>query len=413
MPLLISRLDESARIGRIEVGMNGSSFAINVLPEALRLCALIGMSLVILCGVVLTKLFGHMADEMTETFGYDNACVYFDLPPSTYVLPLLYVPFVTVQVLYCFMEIVRARDAYEGGELSLIGYRFLFTAHSYVAFSVWLFLLIFTIHPNGTRKIITLHSLPFVNLEVAFLVLQWAVAYFGLFVIWKREHAIAKWYVRQQVWHTSSFKISATCSSTHRSQNKMDIGGLIAAANVVTAVLLPLLVLAYFLFPYTWRPGLRITNRACPSVIRTPMSFAFIFFLLVAWINAPEIRGGTAASRVYRDFIAGLFRRVIIATCLHSTIAYIRIVRRRTICKWQGLVLCEIDKGVVMVGAITAVASIVLRQCVVGGISLPHRRVRHRRGGRTPAGQYIEIGGGRCRGRDGQASSIWTTPSAS
>ena len=66
---------------------------ITFVVEKIRLVGYTGFWMVVLMGIFLTRTFGEVDLQSTvlmEVFGYNNICVYFDHPPSTFILPWLW-----------------------------------------------------------------------------------------------------------------------------------------------------------------------------------------------------------------------------------------------------------------------------------------------------------------------------------
>ena len=70
-----------------------SSSEIRLVVEKLRLMGYSGFWVVVIVGILLTRFLSNIKLEeslLVQVFGYNNICVYFDYPPSTYILPLLW-----------------------------------------------------------------------------------------------------------------------------------------------------------------------------------------------------------------------------------------------------------------------------------------------------------------------------------
>ena len=137
-------------------------------------------------GMFLTKTFSETTDIIKDVFGASNVCVYFDIAPSTYVLPFFWLFPMLFAITYDIISMFRIWVSYREEKISLASKNLLFFAHIYFMLTVMLFGTIFAVSPD--RKDPTtmiLHSVPYLNLKFGMCILQVAVVWFGTKVAWK------------------------------------------------------------------------------------------------------------------------------------------------------------------------------------------------------------------------------------
>jgi len=171
------------------VDMNGEKrFELTLVVEQLRFAMYSSFLFIIILGYTLSKAFADIDYEdnfLKNVFGSTNVCIYFDFPPSTYVLPAIYNIVVLGGVAYALASYVRASIAKEEGKISQGALSMLRCVYVYVAVSVMYFATIFAVEPNPDKPhTMVIHSLPFVNLEIALCLMQLAITWFGTTVAW-------------------------------------------------------------------------------------------------------------------------------------------------------------------------------------------------------------------------------------
>jgi len=137
--------------------------------------------------IVLTKVFTteDYSAIIKDVFGASNVCVYFDYPPSTYVLPLLWCFPIILGFLYSAFGILRIRIAFLEKKLTKCESVLLTIVYVYMAFSVILVLESFVVQPDREKPYLMIqHTLPYLNLKIMLAALQLAVVYFGIKVSW-------------------------------------------------------------------------------------------------------------------------------------------------------------------------------------------------------------------------------------
>lgn len=143
--------------------------SIVIVVEKLRLWGYLGFWIVVLTGVILTKLFSGIDLEkslLTKVFGYNNICVYFDSPPSTYVLPFLWAITLVLLLAYLTAHWLQMKGEYQQGTLSPGLYRLLSRLKIFEAISMIGFSTIFAVTPEGWDKTLFIHTAPFFLLQI-------------------------------------------------------------------------------------------------------------------------------------------------------------------------------------------------------------------------------------------------------
>jgi len=171
------------------LGMDGEKgFELTLVVEKLRFAFYSSFTFIIFIGYTLSKAFADIDYEdnfLKDIFGSVNICIYFDFPPATYVLPAIYSMTVLITVTYALASSMRASIAKEEGKISQGALSMLRCVYGYFAVSAMYFATIFAVQPNPDKPhTIVLHTLPFVNLEIALCLVQLAITWFGTTVAW-------------------------------------------------------------------------------------------------------------------------------------------------------------------------------------------------------------------------------------
>ena len=173
---------------RLTIDNNNGEHSLNMVlvVEDFRVAFYSVFIFIIIVGVILTKAFTDIDHNniLVSVYGISNLCAYFDWPPSTYVLPVLWCFSLICGIVYCVTAIFRVRVACLEKKLTKREEVLLILAYVYVALSFVYFTAIFAVRPereNPTTMIV--HSIPYLNFKITFCVLQVAVV-FGLKVAW-------------------------------------------------------------------------------------------------------------------------------------------------------------------------------------------------------------------------------------
>jgi len=158
-----------------------------VVIEDFRAGFYISLLVIIILGVILTKAFAEegFEDMIVQVFGVSNLCVFFDSPPSTYVLPQLWCFAMFSGVIYSVAAIFRIQISYLEMKLSRCESVSLIIVYVYVILSLIYLSVIFAVQPNPEKpETMILHTVPYMNLKWMLGMLQFAIVYFGMKVAW-------------------------------------------------------------------------------------------------------------------------------------------------------------------------------------------------------------------------------------
>ena len=112
-------------------------------------------------------------------------CIFFDFPPSTYVLPIMFAIQVVLVHHYSILTIFRAWIAKEENKISGVCFILYSLIFIYLFLSATLFSNVFAVQPvlNNPSAILA-HAIPFTNLIISFTLFQIAVSWLGVNVFW-------------------------------------------------------------------------------------------------------------------------------------------------------------------------------------------------------------------------------------
>jgi len=150
-------------------GFRKEGAAFHLEPELLRLYGFMGFWLIVATGIFLTKMFSGIDLEnslLTQIFGYNNICVYFDFPPSTYVLPIMWAPVMCNFLLYVIAQLCFFTEQRDNGEISKEFYGILRNMKIFEAITLICFSAIFAISPEGWDHTVWIHTIPFWGLQL-------------------------------------------------------------------------------------------------------------------------------------------------------------------------------------------------------------------------------------------------------
>ena len=155
--------------------------------ELLQFSFLLWFIMIMLVGISVT--LGFVEEDYRAVikyiFGSVNVCVFFDFPPTTYVLPTAYAMFPVLVFQYCIMSILTAWNALEDKKISTGSFMMYTCTFIYSFCSSLFFATSFAIQPDlKQQETILLHSLPFTNIVIALAFLRVAITWFGLKVSW-------------------------------------------------------------------------------------------------------------------------------------------------------------------------------------------------------------------------------------
>jgi len=160
-----------------------------VVVENFRLAFYLGFFFLTLVGVLLTNTFVEEDDPgafLRDIFGVVTICVYYDFAPSNYVLPSLWSLTLIFIEAYTIVWIFRVWIAMEEQHVSRCAFVGYCIGFSYVFLSFHFFSTIFAVSPDTEEEsTMSIHTIPYINLQVALWVMAVMVTKFGDQVAWK------------------------------------------------------------------------------------------------------------------------------------------------------------------------------------------------------------------------------------
>ena len=182
---------ESVKDGekRVHVMRHGAEREIRLLivVENFRLAFYIVFLTMAIVGLILTKLFveGDYGKTLRDAFGVVGICVYFDFPPSTYVLPSIWSFALIFMYGYAIASVFRVWVAKEEGKVSYRALIVYIACFIYIVLSIIVFTTCLSVQPDPLKPYtIRIHTAPYTNLTIAVWVLAVIVTWFGETVAW-------------------------------------------------------------------------------------------------------------------------------------------------------------------------------------------------------------------------------------
>lgn len=171
---------------------------ISFVVEELRLAGYVGFWLIVLTGMVLTRLYsGIDMDQtiLTRVFGYNNICVYFDFAPATHVLPFLWA--VTLVMLLCYLgaQWLQMRAEVQQRELTPRLYSVLTKLKVFEATMLLAFSTIFAVQPEEWNHTLLIHTAPFVMLQIGLVSLAISNTVHGIKSGYWSSLALPSWFI--------------------------------------------------------------------------------------------------------------------------------------------------------------------------------------------------------------------------
>ncbi|WP_057830744.1 hypothetical protein [Colwellia sp. TT2012] len=175
---------------------------LRLVVEKLRLMGYAGFWLVVITGIILTRLFsGINLDDslLTQVFGYNNICVYFDFAPSTYVLPLVWAVTLVLLLLYIVVHWMRMREEMQEGTLTPALYKTLTSLKVFEALTFISFTTIFAVNPgdpnDGTYTLV-IHTMPFFLLQLGMVSLAMSNTLHGIRSGYWQRLGLPSWFTK-------------------------------------------------------------------------------------------------------------------------------------------------------------------------------------------------------------------------
>ena len=222
-----------------------------------------GFWLVVLTGIFLTRNFSDVNLEETllvEVFGYNNICVYFDFPPSTYVLPLLWAVTLVALLAYIAAHWLQMRAEVQEGMLTRTVYNVLTSLKSFEAFTLISFSTIFAVHPMGWDHTLYIHTAPFFLLQLGLVSLAMSNTLHGIKSTYWQRLGLPSWFSRAAIIYcivfalVVAFKIPYATNAMagypwwQQTDSLKNLAGRVDQAFLVCAAIVPMAKAAYLLF---------------------------------------------------------------------------------------------------------------------------------------------------------------------
>lgn len=165
--------------------------------ETLQLVSYVSFWVVVLTGIILTRVFGNIDLNntlLTRVFGYNNICVYFDYPPASYVLPLVWA--ITLVFLLCYVAAhwLQMRAEVQDGRLDRSLYRLLSGLKLFEAFTMVAFSTIFAVQPEAWNHTLYIHTVPFFLLQIGLVSLAGSNTLHGIASGYWRRLGLPTWF---------------------------------------------------------------------------------------------------------------------------------------------------------------------------------------------------------------------------
>ncbi len=171
---------------------------ISFVVEELRLAGYVGFWVIVLTGVVLTRAYAGIDfgdTVLTQVFGYNNICVYFDFAPATYVLPFLWAIVLGLLLVYQAAQWLQMRAELAQGALSPGLYRVLTRLKLFESAMMMAFSTIFAVQPEAWNHTLLIHTLPFFMLQIGLVSLAVSNTVHGIKSGYWASLALPAWFV--------------------------------------------------------------------------------------------------------------------------------------------------------------------------------------------------------------------------
>lgn len=170
--------------------------------EKLQLLGYSSFWIIVLVGIFLTDIFANIDLDNTlllEVFGYNNICIYFDFPPSTYILPLLWSVTLVFLLLYLVTNWLQMKKQVKVGNLDQKLYKRLTKLKIFEAFTLVSFSTIFAVSPEGWNHTLIIHTAPFLLLQVGVVSIAISNTLFGIKSGYWDRIGMTVWFTRVNI----------------------------------------------------------------------------------------------------------------------------------------------------------------------------------------------------------------------
>jgi hypothetical protein len=237
--------------------------SLSFVVEKLRLRGYAGFWVVVVTGVILTRFFSSVDMEHTllhQVFGYNNICVYFDYPPSNYVLPFLWAITLVLLLMYIAAHWLHMRAEVQQGTLSLPLYRTLAGLKAFEAFTLVSFSTIFAVSPEGWDRTLYIHTAPFFLLQLGMVSLALSNTLHGIRSGYWRRLGMPAWFVKGAIAYCVvfamivAFKVPVATNAMAngrwwvQTDSLERLAGVVDTAFLVCAAIIPMMKASYLVY---------------------------------------------------------------------------------------------------------------------------------------------------------------------
>ena len=245
------------------VGNSAPDESLSFVVEKLRLRGYLGFWIVVISGIVMTRFFSGVDLEnslLVQVFGYNNICVYFDYPPSNYLLPALWAITMVMLLMYIGADWLHMRSEVQQGGLSRSLYRTLSSMQAFEATTLMLFSLIFAVSPEGHDHTLYIHTAPFFLLQLGMVSLAMSNTLYGIKSGYWKRLKMPPWFTKGALVYCAVFAVivlykipTATNAMAFerfwvQTPTLQTIAGLMDKGFLVCAALIPMMKAAYLVY---------------------------------------------------------------------------------------------------------------------------------------------------------------------
>lgn len=256
-----------------------ADMAIDFVVEKVRLYGYAGFWVVVLVGIVLTRAFSGQDLEnslLVQVFGYNNICVYFDYPPSNYILPFLWAITLVLLLSYITAHWLQMRAEVQEGALSLGLYRTLVGLKVFEAFTLVAFSTIFAVSPEGRDHTLFIHTAPFFLLQLGMVSLAMSNTLHGIKSGYWRRLELPGWFAEAAVVYCLVFAaivafkvpVATNAMAEYRwwtqTESLERLAGIVDKAFLVCAALIPMAKALYLVW---WEGDELAVVRIAPGIV--------------------------------------------------------------------------------------------------------------------------------------------------
>lgn len=161
-------------------------------------------------GIVLTRAFSNVDMEnslLVQVFGYNNVCINFDHPPSTYVLPFMWAATLVLLLGYIVAHWLQMRAQVQEGTLGRGTYNLLSNLKFFEGLTLVVFSTCFAVHPEAWDHTLYIHTAPFFLLQVGLVSLAMSNTLHGIKSGYWRELELPDWFEKAAKFYCAFFAL--------------------------------------------------------------------------------------------------------------------------------------------------------------------------------------------------------------